>query len=126
MRTTVYVVLGVLIGTPGLVWLMTCLRYHISRRHLKITLFGVCLRRVALADIHYVTKRRPDGWTEHWWNTIRPNHRMLVIRRYRGLCRNLVITPRNRYVFKSDLERAIKKSDPAAEGAPESIPMASD
>jgi hypothetical protein len=126
MKTAVIVVPGLLAGALGFVWLMTRLRYHISRRHVKITLLGICLRRIALEDIHYVTKRRPNGWTEHWWNTIQPKHRTLVIRRYRGLCRNVEITPRNRYVFKTDLERAIKRTEPPAEDAPENIPVISD
>ena len=88
--------------------LITRLRYAITERHLKVTLFGVCLRRIKLADIDSVSKRQ-SIWAEKWYSTLRPYHRMLVIRRRRGLFKDFIITPQNRYVFKSELERAISR-----------------
>jgi len=90
------------------VLLITRLRYAITERHLKVTLFGVCLRRIKLADIDSVSKRQ-SIWAEKWYCTLRPYHRMLVIRRRRGLFRDFIITPQNRYVFKSELERAVSR-----------------
>ena len=108
MKTFVFSALGLLILVFGFTWLVTFVRYCITPRHFKVTLFGLCLRRVRLEDIELVSKRRPKGLAENWWNTLHPSHRTLVIRRYRGLLRNIVITPRNRYIFKTSLERAIQ------------------
>jgi hypothetical protein len=93
-------------------WLRTHLWYQITARHLKITLFGLGLRRIRLSDIQAVSKRRPTGWAENWCNTVRSSHRMLVIRRNGGLRKFIMISPKNRYVFKVDLERAIQKLSP--------------
>src|SRR5215472_87038 len=109
IKIAVFSALGALVATLLLVWLVTRIRYRVGSRHVKVLLFGVCLRRVALTSIESVSKRRTDGWSEHWWSTMRPKHRMLVLRRHRGLCRNFVITPKNRYVFKTDVERALRR-----------------
>src|SRR5438094_3968103 len=105
MKTVVFSALGLLLLCFLFSWVVTHIHYRITSRHVKITLFGVCLRRVRLSNIASVSKRRTDGWAEKWWSTLRPNHRSLVIRRKRGLVRNIIITPRNRYVFKAELER---------------------
>jgi hypothetical protein len=89
--------------------LVTRLRYSITDCHVKVTLFGLCLRRVRLADIASVSKRRVS-WAERWPNTLQPSHRVLVIHRRRGVFRNFVITPANRYVFKTKLETAAAKA----------------
>jgi hypothetical protein len=118
MEILVFCALGLLLGVLVVVWLVGRIRYRIGSRHLKVVLFGLVLRRVNLLNIESISKRRTEGLTEHWWSTIRPKHRVLVIRRRRGLCRNFVITPRNRYIFRADLERAISRAggnvDPAA------------
>jgi len=91
----------------GLVILLALqLRYRITQRHLKVTLFGLCLRRVRLSDIEHVSKRQAN-LAERWYNTLRPAHRVLVVRRRRGWFKDFVITPKNRYVFKTELERAL-------------------
>jgi hypothetical protein len=112
IRVFVFSSLGVLVGIFLFVWLMTRIRYRIGSRHVKVLLFGICIRRVALANIDSVSKRRGDGWAEHWWSTVHPKHRMLVLRRRRGLWRNFVITPKNRYIFRADLERALRRGEP--------------
>jgi hypothetical protein len=114
MKTLVFVALGLLLATFLFVWLIGRLRYEITPQHVKICLFGICLRRMRLSNIASVSKRRIDGWAENWWSTLRPNHRILVLRKKRGLFRNLVVTPRNRYVFKADLEQAIQASETTA------------
>ncbi len=107
----------VLMGLVLLLWVPTRLRYRITRRHLEVTLFGLPIRRVRLANIEKVTKRH-SRWAEHWWNTWRPFRRRLMICRRRGLCKNFVITPRYRYAFKAELERAMQRVNaPVAVGA---------
>jgi hypothetical protein len=104
----------------GLVfWLRTCLRYRITQKHLKVTLFGIPVRRVRLTNIESVGKSR-NGWGEHWWNTWRPFRRKLVIRKRRGLFKEIIITPRFRYEFKAELERAVQR---AASSAPQMSPQ---
>jgi hypothetical protein len=119
MRIAVFSALGLLVAAFVLVWLLRYIDYRISPTHLKIKLLGLTLRRVSLDAIESVSKRRGSGLAEHWWNTLKPSHRMLIIRRKRGLIRNLVITPRNRYTFRTELVRAISralgKPVPAAE-----------
>ena len=98
------------VGVVGvLVALITRLRYSITDHHLKVTLFGLCLRRVRLSDIASVSKRLAS-WAERWQNTLQPAHRILVIHRRRGLFKDFVITPANRYVFKNELEKAVAKA----------------
>jgi len=125
IKIVVYCSLGVLIGILLFLWLVRQIRYRIGSRHVKVILFGIALRRVALANIETVSKRCADGWSEHWWSTMKPKHRMLVLRRRRGLFKNFVITPRNRYVFKTDLERALRRvaggpRDPSSDAVPNS------
>src|SRR6266566_511520 len=109
MKPGVLMMLACFGGCAGLVILLALrLRYRITERHLKVTLFGVCLRRIHLSDIERVSKR-PVNRAEKWHNTLRPAHRVLVIRRRHGWFRDFVITPKNRYVFKSELEQAMTK-----------------
>jgi hypothetical protein len=108
MKLTVFILLGTII----LCWLIALLarriRYAITHRHLKVTLFGLCLRRIKLADIDSISKRRANR-AERWYNTLHPSHRVLVVRRRRGWLKDFMITPSNRYVFKAELERALAK-----------------
>ncbi len=92
----------------GLCWLTRQFRYEITAEALEVRLFGVCLRRLALIDIRAISKRRVS-WCEQWWNTNRPQGRILVLHRHTGLFKHFVVTPRKRYVFKTHLERAIRQ-----------------
>ncbi|MBI3414918.1 MAG: hypothetical protein HY043_06275 [Verrucomicrobia bacterium] len=85
--------------------LVTLIRYRITSQNLEVRFLGLCLRRLPLDDIRYISKHR-SGWAEFWWNTPWPAKRVLVIRRRSGWLKNFVITPRNRYVFKAELNRA--------------------
>jgi hypothetical protein len=123
MKPFVFCSLGLLVATLVFVWLVSRIRYRIGSRHVKVLLFGLCIRRVAIANIQSVSKRRADGWAEHWWSTFRPKHRMLVLRRHRGLCRNFVVTPKNRYIFRTDLERAMGRINAARERAEKDAEM---
>jgi hypothetical protein len=89
------------------------IRYRITSRWLLITLFGVPLRWVSLKNIRFITDHCKEA-AEHWPNTHNPTTRTLVIRKRRGLFRNLVITPQKRFVFKAELEKAIRVLDPKA------------
>ena len=88
--------------------LIALIRYRITSRHLEIRFLGICLRRLLLDDIRYISKRR-SGWSEFWWNTLWPAKRILVIRRRSGWLKNFVITPQSRYAFKAELDRARKQ-----------------
>jgi hypothetical protein len=110
MKIAVFCALGLMVGILMFVALMSRVRYRIGSRHIKVILFGLVLRRVSLSNIESVSKRRAEGLAEHWWSTVRPKHRMLVLRRRKGLFRNFVITPKNRYIFKADLERAVDRA----------------
>jgi hypothetical protein len=118
MEIFVFSALGLLVGILLVLWLVTRIRYRVGSRHMKVLLFGICLRRVPLADIDSVSKRPGPGWTERWWSTTSPKHRLLIIRRRRGLFRNVAVTPKNRYVFKAELERGIQRVGGALPTAP--------
>ena len=108
MKLVVFVLLGAVASAGMLGALASRLRYVLTGRHLKVTLFGLCLRRIRLADIDSVSKRQARR-AEKWYNTLKPSHRMLVIRRRRGWFKDFIITPKNRYVFKAELEQALAK-----------------
>ncbi|MBI2928699.1 MAG: hypothetical protein HYY24_23805 [Verrucomicrobia bacterium] len=92
----------------GLCWLTRRFRYEITAEALEVRLFGHCVRRLALIDIRAISKRRVS-WCEQWWNTNRPQGRILVLHRHTGFFKHFVVTPRKRYVFKTHLERAIRQ-----------------
>jgi|ERR1051326_5714120 hypothetical protein len=108
MKPVVFGLLGAVASAGLLGALASRLRYVLTKRHLKVTLFGLCLRRIRLADIAGVSKRQ-SKWAEKWYNTLKPSHRRLVVRRRNGWPKEFVITPKNRYVFKADLERALAR-----------------
>lgn len=93
-------------------WLKTQLYYRIGSTHVKVLLFGITMRKVALADIRRISKREPTRASENWTNVFKTNHRILTINRYTGLRKSIVITPSNRYVFLADLEKAIQRVKP--------------
>ena len=124
--------LRVLAGAAGGLLLLLALRllmaglaYRVTELHFEITLFGVCVRRVPLTDIRYLSKHR-SGLAEYWWNTAWPAKRILVIRRRRGWLKNLVITPENRYAFKAEVERAMARLPQGEAGAAEADPAVRD
>jgi hypothetical protein len=72
-------------------------------------LFGLCIRRIALDEIRDLSKRDPGRFAERWYNTFHPSHRLLVVKRTKGLRKNFVITPSHRYVFMADLQTAVDR-----------------
>jgi len=104
----------------GIAWLTTKFQYRITSTHLEVTIFGACVRRIALSDIRGISARRlrPEEWGEQWWNTLRPSRRFLTIRRRSGWLRYFVITPKHRYIFRAELKAAmagLKLPTPIAE-----------
>lgn len=86
------------------------IRYRITRNHLEITLFGVRLRRIKLAEIRRVAKRSAPWRCERWPNALFSHKRRLLIERTSGSPKHILITPEYRYEFKSELEQAIERS----------------
>ena len=105
-----------------LMWCMTRVDYRIGSRHLKVRLFGLTLRRIALNRILSAHKREPRGFAERWHNTLRSSHRLLTIERSAGLWRYFCITPKNRYVFLSELRAAVRRANPECEWANKTAP----
>lgn len=110
MKIAVFSALGLLLCAFAFVWLVTRIRYRIGSRHVKVLLFGLPIRRIALGKIDSISKRRGPGLAEHWVSTMRPKHRILVIRKKSGLFKNVMLTPKNRYIFKTELERAMQRA----------------
>jgi hypothetical protein len=112
MEVAVFAATGLMFFTFFVVWLQTRLQYRIGRDHLKISVLGITLRRVALSDIKRISKRHPGGFAEYWYSTTRPKHRTLALQLNSGLRKTIMITPRNRYIFMTDLQNAIKRAQP--------------
>jgi len=96
------------IGFLGLILLVlskATIRYCITPRFLRIHWLGIPVRWVRLKNIRQVATQRVF-WSERWSNIFSPTNRYLLIRKYSGLFKNLVITPKNHMVFKADLGRA--------------------
>lgn len=89
------------------------IRYRITSHWLLITLLGLPIRWVSLKNIRFISDHCKEA-AEHWPNTHTPKTRTLFIRKRRGFFRNLLITPQKRFVFKADLEKAIRALDPKA------------
>lgn len=88
---------------------MLSMSYQITQTHLVISILGLPLRRIKLSTIVSVSKRRRYR-AELWLSTWQVSHRKLVIRRDRGWFREMVITPKYRYVFRKALETAVSQS----------------
>jgi hypothetical protein len=116
----------------GLAWLFLVawvlflrkhIRYSIGQNHLKVLLFGIPIRRLNLDNIRHIHGRKTK-FAERWSNMVITRHdRVLVMEKHRGLIKQFLITPDKRYVFRADLERAIRarsaaKQGPAAGGIP--------
>jgi hypothetical protein len=105
---------AVLAAVALFVFLVRRIDYRIGPRHLKVTLFGIPLRRLRLDNIRHISTHRPF-FCERWQNQVLLRRdRVLVIEKRRGLIRCVLITPEQRFVFKAALDRAIR----AANGLP--------
>jgi hypothetical protein len=104
---------GFVLVLAVLLWLRGRVDYVIGRASLRITLFGLTLRRIPFADIRRVgTPKRDSNWlkTESWANSWDISHRGLVVHRLSGLRRRLLLTPAHRYTFRHELRQAIAKA----------------
>ncbi|MDA7618364.1 hypothetical protein OAE97_02470 [Verrucomicrobia bacterium] len=100
-------IIGSILSLLGmLAILMLSVRYRVQSQCLKISCMGLTVRRFSLKEVTSVSKRRRYA-AEHWINTFQTKHRRLVIRRERGVFKEIVITPRYRYVFRRKLEEAV-------------------
>jgi hypothetical protein len=117
MRLAVFCLTGAALLLVLFWWCMTQMHFRIGSRHLKVILFGIPIRRIALTDIAHASKREPKGMAERWYSTLKTSHRLLTIERKTGLRKYFCITPQNRYVFLADLKSAVRRVDPAAEWA---------
>ena len=93
-------------------WALPRIDFRVGSKTVVIECMGLALRRIPLADINRVSKRL-KGKPEVWRNTLRGNHRMLVLYRKNGM-RPVVITPHNRYVFRNQLETNLERLSPRA------------
>jgi hypothetical protein len=115
----------------GLVWLFLVawviflrshIRYALGRNHLKILLFGIPIRRVHLGNIRHIHGRKA-GVAERWSNMVITRlDRVLVIEKHRGLFKRCLITPDKPYVFRAELERAIRTRMVAKQATVSDIP----
>ncbi len=115
----------------GLAWLLvlawilflrTHIRYGIGSKHLKILLFGIPIRWIRLDNIRHIHGRK-TSFAERWGNMVFTRHdRLLVIEKHHGLFKRCLITPDKRYVFKAELERAIRARLSAKQGLPATEP----
>ena len=90
------------------------IRYRITATHLQVRWLIFTLRRFRLDDIRYVSTRR-SAWAEKWYNTWRVRNRRLTLRRKSGLIKTVSISPKNPFVFKAELDRAMGRPTNAAE-----------
>ena len=93
-------------------WALPRIDFRVGSKTVVIEFMGLALRRIPLADINRISKRL-KGNPEVWRNTLRGNHRMLVLYRKNGR-RPVVITPHNRYVFPNQLEANLERLSPRA------------
>ena len=79
--------------------------YRVMETHLQIRVFGIPIRRIALARIRRYVRQR-DFFCELWVNRLMPGRRTLTIEVKGGLFRHVVISPRLPYVFRHELSEA--------------------
>ncbi len=106
-------------GAAGflLLWIIikSQMTYDIGRRHLKIKIIGIPMRRFLLTNIERVGKKELGVTQERWHNSWGVSHRQVVIRKRQGWPRELSVTPSQRYVFITELEQAIARAEAKAQ-----------
>jgi hypothetical protein len=102
-------VAAVIIGVPVVgmlpVLAIWAVNYRITPRCLVVTWLGIPVRWVRLENIHSIGTT-PCFWAERWPCVLSPMGRYLVIRKHHGLFKNMVVTPRNPFVFRAEVYRA--------------------
>ncbi len=117
MKLALLCIAGTGVLVLGCLWMMSRISYRVGRRHVRVLLFGIPLRRIRIDQIAYASKHEPNAWAERWYNTLRISHRLLTIEKRRGLIKNICITPRHRYAFLGEIKSAVRRIDPEAEWA---------
>jgi hypothetical protein len=87
----------------------SAIRYEITSTHLEIRWLFATLRRFRLDDIKHVSTKG-SLWAEKWYNTWRVRNRRLTLHRRTGLFKLVAISPKNPFVFKAELNRAIERA----------------
>jgi len=85
-----------------ILWLVFRIRYTVDNEYVRVVVFGVTVRRIALSDIEFADTAAPF-WNEHWCNTLCACGRIVRLRRKSGLVRNFIITPVDRDAFLAEL-----------------------
>ena len=93
-----------LLGASG-----AAIRYEITPTHLEVRWLFATLRRFRLDDIKHVSTKG-SLWAEKWYNTWRVRNRRLTLHRRTGLFKLVAISPKNPFVFKAELDRAIERA----------------
>lgn len=79
--------------------------YRVTETHLQIRVFGIPIRKIALARIRRYVRQR-DLFCELWVNRLMPGRRTLTIELKDGIFRHVVLSPRLPYVFRHELSEA--------------------
>ena len=79
--------------------------YRVTETHLQIRVFGIPIRKIALARIRRYVRER-DFFCELWVNRLMPGRRTLTIELKDGIFRHVVLSPRLPYVFRHELSEA--------------------
>jgi len=87
-------------------WGITRIGYTIDDRYVRVRLFGITLRKIALTDIASVDSKIVI-WNEHWCNTLFAWRRSVRICRKTGIARSFIITPANRDEFIRQLQERL-------------------
>src|SRR2546423_8604903 len=103
--------LPLIFGVSGLLAVCSgaAIGYRITATHLEVTWLIFTLRRFRLDDIRYVSTKR-SFWSEKWYNTWRVRNRRLTLHRKSGLIKTVSISPKNPFVFKAELDRAMGRT----------------
>jgi len=99
------VVGGVSLLAALIVIAVLAVNYRVTARYLQVTWFGLPIRWVRLDKVRNIGTTSVF-WAEHWPNTFQVGNRRLVIRKRGLIFKNLVITPKNPFVFRAELVRA--------------------
>ena len=118
-------IIAVLVGVPLIVAIPALIilgfSYRVTERHLVVQWLRIPVRRVRLEKIRSVGTT-PVWWAERWPCALNWRGRYLVVRKNGWIFNNMVITPKNPFVFRAELYRARDALLPPADTAPEAQP----
>jgi hypothetical protein len=118
-------IIAALVGVPLLVAIPALIilgfSYRITERHLVVRWLGMPVRRVRLETIRSIGTT-PVWWAERWPCALKWQGRYLVVRKRGWLFNNMVITPKNPFVFRAEVYRARDTMLQPAISVPEAPP----